>query len=53
MENKLGNKIEILDLSELANVAVRNKGIETVQDLMLLINKKLLPEPIIYPKPHN
>lgn len=55
MENKLGNKIEIeiLGLSELANVALRNNGIETVQDLMLLINKKLLPEPVIYPKPHN
>ena len=53
MENKLGNKIEILGLSELANIALRNNSIETVQDLMLLINKKLLPEPVIYPKPHN
>lgn len=44
MENKLGNKIEILGLSELANISLRNNGIDTVQDLMLLINKKLLED---------
>ncbi|MBR5419419.1 hypothetical protein IK110_04210 [Candidatus Saccharibacteria bacterium] len=42
MENKLGNKIEILGLSETANSELRKNGIDTVQDLMLLINLKLV-----------
>ncbi len=43
MDNKLGNKIEVLGLSKTACSELRKCGIDSVQDLMLLINAKLLP----------
>ena len=42
MENRLGNKIEKLGLSKSACEELRKCHIDTIQDLMLLINEKLV-----------
>lgn len=44
MANRLEDKIEILGLSSLACAELRKSGVNTVQDLMILINRKLVSE---------